>query len=228
LSRADIDGVIEEFLKGTPVLIHDSSSREDETDIVVYAGKIDVDKVYLMRTLGGGLLCYATTEKVTRTLGIPFADEIYANIPGLKPLTEKRLSYGDRPAFTIWVNHVDATTGIRDRDRALTIKKLHELTVKTVNNNIEDAKRMLSTEFQAPGHVPLLAARGLDKRRGHAELSIALTEMGNGIPSVAFIEMLDYGDRLPVDKAKKLAEEKGFLFIEGSDIIEAYRKWLAA
>ncbi|MEB3757351.1 MAG: 3,4-dihydroxy-2-butanone-4-phosphate synthase [Desulfurococcales archaeon] len=224
----DIDDVIEEFIRGTPVLIHDSSSREDETDIVVYAGKIDTDKIYLMRTLGGGLLCYATAEKVTRALGIPFADEIYSNIPTLRPLTEKRLSYGDRPAFTIWVNHIEATTGIRDRDRALTIRKLHELTVKTINNSIEDAKRMLATEFQAPGHVPLLAARGLDKRRGHTELSIALTEMGNAVPSVAFIEMLDYGDRLPADKARKLAEEKGFLFVEGSDIIEAYREWQGA
>ncbi len=228
MNRVDIDDVIEEFIRGTPVLIHDSSSREDETDIVVYAGKIDTDKIYLMRTLGGGLLCYATTEKVTRALGIPFADEIYSNIPTLRPLTEKRLSYGDRPAFTIWVNHIEATTGIRDKDRALTIRKLHELTVKTINNNIEDAKRMLATEFQAPGHVPLLAARGLDKRRGHTELSIALTEMGNAVPSVAFIEMLDYGDRLPADKARKLAEEKGFLFVEGSDIIEAYREWQGA
>jgi 3,4-dihydroxy 2-butanone 4-phosphate synthase len=71
-----------------------------------------------------------------------------------------------------------------------------------------------------------LAGRGLERRRGHTELSLALAIMGNVIPSVAFIEMLDYGDRLAVDKAKKIAEENGFLFVEGNDIIEAYKKWV--
>ncbi len=220
--------IIERFIEGIPVLIHDSSSREDETDIVIYAGKIDAEKIYIMRTLGGGLLCYATTEEVTRSMGIPFADEIYALIETLKPLTEKRLSYGDRPAFTVWVNHKDAITGIRDKDRALTISKLHEVSTKILEGNIESAKKMFRSEFQAPGHVPLLAGRGLEKRRGHTELSLALAIMGEVVPSVAFIEMLDYGDRLPVEKARNVAEKNGFLFIEGTDIIEAYRKWVNA
>jgi 3,4-dihydroxy 2-butanone 4-phosphate synthase len=213
-------------VRGTPILVHDSSSREDETDIVVYAGAIDTEKVYRMRTLGGGLLCYATTENVTRSIGIPFADEIYALVDTLRPLTEKRLSYGDRPAFTVWVNHKDAITGIRDKDRALTISKLHEMTSKAFKGDVEGARKMFIHEFQAPGHVPVLAGRGLERRRGHTELSLALAIMGNVIPSVAFIEMLDYGDRLAVDKAKKIAEENGFLFVEGNDIIEAYKKWV--
>ena len=220
------DVVIEEFIKGTPVLIHDSSSREDETDIVVYAGKIDTKKIYKMRTLGGGLLCYATTEEVTRSIGVPFADEIYALVETLRPLTEKRLSYGDRPAFTVWVNHKDAITGIRDKDRALTISKLHEVSSRVFKGDIKGAKKMFTNEFQAPGHIPLLAGRSLEKRRGHTELSLALAIMGEVVPSVAFIEMLDYGDRLPVDKAKTIAERNGFLFIEGTDIIEAYEKWV--
>jgi 3,4-dihydroxy 2-butanone 4-phosphate synthase len=221
-----IEEVIAKFVRGTPILVHDSSSREDETDIVVYAGAIDTEKVYRMRTLGGGLLCYATTENVTRSIGIPFADEIYALVDTLRPLTEKRLSYGDRPAFTVWVNHKDAITGIRDKDRALTISKLHEMTSKAFKGDVEGARKMFIHEFQAPGHVPVLAGRGLERRRGHTELSLALAIMGNVIPSVAFIEMLDYGDRLAVDKAKKIAEENGFLFVEGNDIIEAYKKWV--
>ncbi len=220
-----IEEVIEIFAKGTPVLIHDSDSREDETDIVVYAGFVDADTVYMMRTLGGGLLCYATDEKVTRSLGIPFADELYSLVDSLKPLTEKRLSYGDRPAFTVWVNHKDATTGIRDRDRALTISKLHRVAEETWRGNSDEALEMFRSEFQAPGHVPLLAGRGLEKRRGHTELSLALALMAGVTPSVAFIEMLDRGDRLPVEKAKRIAEEKGFAFIEGRDIVEAYMKW---
>ncbi|MCE4606426.1 MAG: 3,4-dihydroxy-2-butanone-4-phosphate synthase [Desulfurococcales archaeon] len=223
-----LDVVIEKFVKGTPVLIHDSSSREDETDIVVYAGEIDTEKIYTMRTLGGGLLCYATTEEVTRSIGVPFADEIYALVEVLRPLTEKRLSYGDRPAFTVWVNHKDAVTGIRDKDRALTISKLHEVSTRVFKGDLKGAKKMFINEFQAPGHVPLLAGRGLEKRRGHTELSLALAIMGGVIPSVAFIEMLDYEDRLPVEKAKDVAEKNGFIFVEGTDIIEAYKKWISA
>ncbi len=216
-----LEKAIEALRNGKPIMVYDSSSREDEVDLVYYAGAINPDKIYILRTLAGGLICYATIEDVTRKLGIPFGDEIYSMIPSLRPLTTKRLSYGDRPAFTIWVNHVNATTGIRDRDRALTILALHKVTTLVSQGKVEDAKRIFAREFQAPGHVPLLAARDPHLRKGHTELSIILSKMAGLEPSMVFAEMLDKGDRLSVQDAEKLSREKNIPLIDGKTILEA-------
>jgi len=216
-----VEEAIRALKAGRPVMVYDSGSREDEVDLVYYAGLIDEDKVYTLRTIAGGLICYATTEEVTRKLGIPFGDEIYSMIPSLKPLTAKRLSYGDRPAFTIWVNHVEARTGIRDRDRALTMRALHRLTGLVIAGRISEARMMFEEEFQAPGHVPVLAARDPRLRRGHTELTMLLAGMAGLEPSMVFAEMLDRGDRLSLEDAERLSEAKGIPLVDGKTILEA-------
>ena len=210
--------------KGVPVMIYDSESREGEVDLVFYAEKVDPDVIFMLRTVAGGLICYGTLEEVTKALGIPYGDEILERLGGgLEKLAGRRLSYGDRPAFTIWVNYASVRTGIRDEDRAETVKQLHEITVLVRSGEVERAKKKFYEEFQAPGHVPLLAARSLEVRRGHTELSTHLALLSDLEPSVVFAEMLSRGGVLSFEDAKALSEKEGWPLVTGDKIIEVWR-----
>lgn len=218
-----LEEAIEALRSGTPVLIFDGSDRESEVDMVFHASKVDEAKINLLRTRAGGLICYATDWRIASDLGLTWGDTLISMYDPLKPLTLKRLGYGDRPAFTIWVNHKSVKTGISDIDRAKTVRALNEVVETYYSRGAREARRMFLEEFQAPGHVPVLAARSLYERRGHTELSISLSTLAGLKPSVVFAEMLDYGVSLSIEKAKNLSEEKGWPIVEGSRIIEACR-----
>jgi 3,4-dihydroxy 2-butanone 4-phosphate synthase len=219
-----IEDALEALRRGRPVMIYDSSKRESEVDMVYHASNVGPDEVYMLRTRAGGLICYATTAKVVEVLGLRFLDEALKDLG--KPydiLASKTPSYGDRPAFILWVNHVKAKTGITDEDRALTIRGLHEVTKLVLDGKVEKARRAFTENFQSPGHVPLLAARSLKVRRGHTELSIALAKLARLEPSVVFAEMLVRGGRLSWEDAKSLSERTGWPLLEGAVIVEACR-----
>jgi len=75
----------------------------------------------------------------------------------------------------------------------------------------------------APGHVPILVERGLEKRRGHTELALALARLAGVPPSMALAEMLARGRQLSVDEALRVSREYGYPLVEGSEVIEAWR-----
>jgi len=212
--------------EGQPVLIFDSKGREEEVDMVYLAKYIGYKEIYDLRVNAGGLICYATEEKITRQLGIPYGYEIYGDIASLKPLTEKVLGYGDRPAFTIWVNHISVKTGIRDKDRARTIARLHQVVELVKNNQVDKAYTIFREEFIAPGHVPILAAKDILERRGHTELSIVLTNLIGETPSVVLAEMLDAGEALSLEEAEAIAKRRGIVLLYGDDILKCYEESL--
>jgi 3,4-dihydroxy 2-butanone 4-phosphate synthase len=219
-----LEDAIDALRRGGPVMIYDSSKREREVDMVYHASKVGPDEVYMLRTRAGGLICYATTTKVVEVLGLRFLDEALMSLgEPYKALASKMPSYGDRPAFVLWVNHVGARTGITDEDRAVTIRGLHEVTKMVLDGEVEKARRTFIENFQSPGHVPLLAARSLEVRRGHTELSIALAKLARLEPSVVFAEMLTRGGRLSWEDAKSLSERMGWPLLEGKVIVEACR-----
>ncbi len=218
-----VERAIEALARGDPIMVFDDESRESEVDLVYYAPLINHEKVYNLRVMAGGLICFATSWKVARGLGLMWGDELISMHEPLKPLTLKRLSYGDRPAFTIWVNHASVKTGITDIDRSTTIKELSNTVSLYVSGDISGAKRKFLEEFQAPGHVPILASRGLGERRGHTELVIALALYGGLEPSMALAEMLTKGRALSVSEARNLSEKKKWPLITGSMIVEACR-----
>ncbi len=220
----DLIKAYEALGKGLPVFIHDSSSREDEVDMVFYAPLITPGKIALMRKEGGGLICYAMPLSVGQVLGLRYMDEILREV-GYSELATRRLGYGDPPNFSLWVNHKDVVTGIRDVDRAKTIKELDSLVEAVLQGRAEEARSKFIKEFVAPGHVPVLLGRGLSVRKGHTELSLALAEMGNLRPSVVIVEMLDEGGAADINRVSKLAEHVGGVVIEGADIIEAWEKF---
>lgn len=220
--RQAVLNAVSDLSRGKPVLVFDSIGREEEVDMIFYAGLIDVDKIFTLRRVAGGLICYATSEEVTRALGIPFGDEIYSMVSSLRPLTLKRPSYGDRPAFTIWINHVSTRTGISDHDRCITIRRLHDLAVLVTKGRITEARRIFTNEFIAPGHVPILAARIGSNRRGHTELSIMLSKLASLPPSMVLAEMLGKGDSLNYEAAERVAAENNWVLITGDEIINCY------
>jgi len=216
----DVSAAAKALAKGYPVMIYDSSDREGEVDLVFYAGSIDAEKVYILRTRAGGLICYAAPLRVITELGIPYGDDILRSM-GLSELASKRLKYGDRSAFTIWVNHIDVETGIRDADRAKTITELHKVTELVLSGRGVEAREKFLKEFQAPGHVPILASRSLIERRGHTELAIHLALIAGLPPSVAFAEMLKRGTALTLEEAKVISESLGWPLVDGESIVRA-------
>ncbi len=210
--------------RGIPVLLHDDTARENEIDYVLHASKVTIDKIYEMRTLAGGLICYAIPYKAGEKIGLEMGYKILSLIPGLVELTKKTLRYGDKPAFSIWVNHIKVITGIRDKDRYLTIRELNRVSDLIFQGKYEEARKKFLSEFTTPGHLPILLGKNLRERRGHTELSLYLSMLSGLNPSVVIVEMLSYGDALGIEDARKIERDKGYPLVEGSDILYMVEK----
>ena len=83
----------------------------------------------------------------------------------------------------------------------------------------------MGKEFRTPGHIPVCreAEGGLSHRQGHTELAVGLARLSGMIPVVIGAEMLQPdGDlALPVEDARKWAEERGIPFLTGEELIKA-------
>ena len=87
---------------------------------------------------------------------------------------------------------------------------------------------MFGKEFRSPGHIPIcVAAEGLlSERKGHTELVISILEMANLPPAGSGCEIMgEHGKAMSKEDAKRYAEENNLVFLEGKDIIEAWKKW---
>lgn len=225
-----IEEAIEAFRRGKPVLIYDFDHREGETDIAIPAVKVKPKDVAMMRNDGGGLICVSIPFETAEKLGLPFMHEILefssSKFPALEKLAHFDIKYDSRSSFSLWVNHRDTYTGITDRDRALTIRKIGEAV-----ESVEKGKEFdFGSEFRSPGHVAILkAAKNLVLERvGQTELSVAIAKIAGITPAVAICEMLDdkTGRALKKEDAIRYAEENGIPFVEGKEVVEFYRKTL--
>ena len=201
---------------GLPILIYDFDGREEEVDLMFYGGKITWKSINMLRKDAGGLICYVTSEDYGRQLGIDFMTNI---VKEKYPYLSKKPVYGDDPAFSLWVNHISTKTGINDQDRARTISELHNV-ISLLKEDKNSAIEKFRNEFYSPGHVPILMSRGLNKRKGHTELSIALLEYAGLEKSAVIAEMLDDKTSMNKEKAMRYAKYNGFLFVEGKEILK--------
>lgn len=208
--------------EGKPVFIYDGDEREGEVDMVYYAALITPGKVTNLRTVAGGLICYAMPAKIGGLIGLRYMDEILRDA-GYAGIAGRPLSYGDPPNFSLWVNHRGVRTGIRDGDRAVTIKALDEVVRTAIEVGGKEARAMFFKEFVSPGHVPILLGRGLERRRGHTELSLALAELGGLRPSVVMAEMLYGPGAMPPAIAEEVARRFGSVLVRGEEIIKAVK-----
>jgi len=199
----------DELKKGSMVVVYDGDEREGEADLMFHASFATPEKIMKLRKDAGGLICLATDKETAEKLELPFfADFVCADNSPVKGMRCTKTAYGDKPAFSISINHKKVYTGITDNDRALTISSFEKI----------DSKDKLIDEFYTPGHVFLLISSGIENRKGHTELSIELSKKAGLSPAMVLCEMLDFGKALNKEKAKKYAEDNGFVFLEGKEI----------
>lgn len=227
------------FRNGNFVLIHDDDNREDEVDMVISSQNISPKHIAKMRKDAGGLICTAVSKEIASKLGLPFIYDVL-NIFGTSNKTisfinQNSSPYGDKPSFSITLNHVNTYTGITDHDRALTISSLANV-CSELNNNLDINDQKITVEkfqmnFRTPGHVPILiASKGLlNERKGHTEMSIFLTKISNMANVTTICEMLDPHNykALSYKDAVEYARENKLVIIEAKELIafaKSYQK----
>lgn len=225
----DLGPAIGEFRKGKFVLLHDSQSRENEFDLIVASELVSEEHVSIMRRDAGGLLCLTVDHTVGERLGLGFLQDIFASsaarFPILGDLVEVKEPYGDRPAFSVTINHRKTFTGVTDQDRALTILQMSKIS-KMVLENHPNYRREFARQFKSPGHVHLLLESNgsLARRRGHTELSLYLCLLAGLTPSTAICEMLDGKTYRALDMrgARAYAREHDLPVIDGDQLLRHY------
>ena len=233
----NVRNAILDLAKGKFVLVYDVDGREEEVDLVCLAEKVTPKHVYHLRHDAGGLICIAMHAKIAEKLGLPFMAEIYSNALNqytiLNQIAPDAVApYGDKPSFSVTVNHIDTYTGITDNDRALTISEFGMLGDQVFRNggSVETYRSAFGSRFRAPGHTHLLIANKdlVRGRLGHTEITVTLAYMGNLSPVSVLCEMLDgtTGKALSIAKAKEYAEENKLVMLEGNEIVEAYNSFI--
>jgi 3,4-dihydroxy 2-butanone 4-phosphate synthase len=228
----NINQALIDLKKGKFVLIYDDDSREGETDLIMASEFVNPKSIRTMRTDGGGLIFIMISNEIANKLKLPFLADLFLEIddkyPVLKELIPNDIPYDTKSSFSLYINHRDTFTGITDIDRSKTMKRFAELSkeINSVNNGV--AIKMFGKEFRSPGHVPIcVASKGLLKNRiGHTELVIALLKMAGLSPVGSGCEIMgDNGKALSKNKAKQYADNNNFIFLEGKDIVKAWKTW---
>lgn len=185
-----------------------------------------------MRKDGGGLIFLMISNEIAKKLKLPFLADMYAHIdnkyPVLKELVPDDIPYDTKSSFSLYINHRDTFTGITDIDRSLTMKRFADLSKRVKKLNDGMATKMFGKEFRSPGHVPICVAAEnlLNSRKGHTELVVSMMKMANLTPIGSGCEIMgDNGKALSKIKAQQYAEKNGLIFLEGKDIVKAWKKW---
>ncbi|MEE9150483.1 MAG: 3,4-dihydroxy-2-butanone-4-phosphate synthase [Thermoplasmata archaeon] len=230
-----IEGVktaLESLNKGNFVLVYDADGREEETDFVIASQFVTSKVIRTMRKDGGGLICTTVHRPVGGKLGLPYLADVFYKMgeeyPVLRELIPNDIPYDTKSSFAITINHRKTFTGISDNDRALTISEFAKIAEKAITAEDGWTKKEFGRLFRAPGHVHLLNASKelLVKRKGHTELSTALMVMAGLIPTATICEMIgDDGKSLSKTPAKGYAKEHNLIFLEGFEIMEAWKAW---
>ncbi len=224
---------LEALRSGEFVLIFDGEGREEETDLAVASEFVTPDAIRRLRKDAGGWICATVPPDARDKLGLPYLADVLAastTYPILRQLVPDSLPYDRRSAFSIAVSHRDTRTGVTDEDRAGTIRRFAEIAREALRRENGWAQHAFIEEFRAPGHVALLnpAAGLLDERKGHTELGTALLLMAGLVPSITICEMLgDDGRALRKADAKAYADAHALVFLEGQEVLEAWRAWSA-
>jgi len=137
-----VENAVESLSNGKMIIVYDGDEREGEADLIFSARFADPEKIERLRKDAGGLICAAVGSEDASKIGLPFFTDLL-ELGTVREISCRKTAYGDRPAFSLPVNHNKVYTGITDEDRALTIKKLDEI----VNERIGD----FSKEFYSPG-----------------------------------------------------------------------------
>ncbi len=223
-----LDEALSSLRRGDFILLHDEGKRENEVDMVIAAEFVTPKHIARMRMDAGGLICMSINHALASSLGLDYMHEILSNSQNfdvdLKKMIIGTAPYGDRPSFSISINHKNTFTGITDKERAFTISEM----AKLYKNENSDKKILFNSNFKTPGHVPLLiASEGLlSNRLGHTEMSIYLMKLAGLSPVTAICEMLDSQTfvALSTDKAKKYASDNAIPYFDGAELVKIFKE----
>ncbi len=205
-----IEGAVNELKKGKFVVLYDGDKREGECDLIIHASFVTPSIITKLRKDAGGSIVLAIENEIARELELPYLHDLFTHA-GIKH-TYQKTNYGDAPPYTTPVNHINAHTGVTDNDKALAISTCAKIFGQT------DKKRFFLDNFRTPGHLPICVSQGIDKRKGHTELSVELAKRAGLTPCVVLCEMLDDGVALSREKARMYAKENGSVFLAGEEI----------
>ena len=213
-----LESGLQSLKRGEFILLFDSEGRENEIDMVAAGEFVTPEHVARMRQHAGGLLCISIDNEFANELGLRYMHDILSESSTEKEMIMGLAPYGDKPTFSIYVNHYQTYTGITDKDRALTIQEMAKI------YKVDNKKKKFVSSFKTPGHVPLLiASKGLLKnRQGHTEMSIYLAKLAGLTPVTAICEMMDAETytALSIEKAEKYAKQNGIPLIDGKELLE--------
>ncbi len=227
-----VDLALEDLKKGRPVFVYDADGREEETDIVYASENVGSEEVRFLRKHGGGLICTTVSSKCADELGLPFLVDVFKSAEAMHPVLRNTmpdiLPYDAKSAFSLTINHRKCFTGITDKDRSMTIAEFGRLVGEVDQGILESPMDDFTKAFRVPGHVFLLRTSKeiLKDRFGHTELSTAMAIMADMAPSATICEMMgDDGNALSKAHAEEFARQNGCQFLEGSEIVEAWKRW---
>src|SRR5947209_8946918 len=217
---------------GEYILVYDGDGREEETDLTIASEFVKPESVRTLRKEAGGLICTTLSGEVRERIGLPFMADVLRRsgsaYPVLDAISKEDMKDDRHSAFSISVNHRDTFTGVTDVDRARTISRFAAIAKEATKRENGWAAHVFADEFRSPGHVPLLNAVDplLVDRRGHTELTTALMVMAGLAPTATICEMMaDDGRALSKQDAKAYARARNLVFLEGQDIVRAWRSW---
>ena len=219
-----------ELQNGRIALVYDAEGREEETDMIAASVFITDAIIRTMRKDAGGLICTTVPPEARKCLGIPYMVDVYnssaSDYPIVLGLRPNDIPYDAKSSFSLTINHRKTFTGITDLDRAMTISEFAKILESAITCE-NGASEEFANNFRTPGHVHLLNASDklVLERQGHTELCTALVKMAGLIPSATVCEMMgDDGRALSKELAAKYAAERGLIFLEGKDIIDAWKE----
>ena len=229
---SSLEKSLRDLRAGRFVLVYDADGREEETDMCVASQFVGHDQIRTLRKDAGGWICTTIPPKMLSTLDLPTLADLFISgvreYPSVRGIVPERLPYDQKSAFSLTISHRDTYTGVTDIDRALTIRRFAEFATAAIVQGNGWAVKTFAKEFRAPGHIALLkpSVPLLASRMGHTELTTALAAMAGLTPSTTICEMLgDDGRALSKGEAKKYAEAHNLSFLEGREILEAWRTW---
>jgi len=203
---ARVDRAVEALRRGEAIVVVDDARRENEGDVVIWAGAATPAKVNFMVREARGLLCAPLTTDRAQALSLPLM------------VAKNTDTFGT--AFTISVDVRDGTTtGISAADRSATLRRLAD-------------PEATPSDFVRPGHIFPLEARpgGVLERPGHTEATIDLLTMAGLDPVGAICEiMTSSGEMARAGDLDAFARRHGLELVHIADVVRARRvreRWI--
>lgn len=196
---SQIEIALKHFEEGSPIIVVDDESRENEGDIIFPADASTQEKMNLCAKEARGLICIAIDQSIAFRLDL------------------QQMKSNQKDLFhTAFYDSIDATsafgitTGISAKERSITAKHIASVQSKP-------------SDFIKPGHLfPVVAKKeGVLIRTGHTEAAVDLCKLTNHAPAAVICEIMnDQGDMMRREGLFEFAKKHDLPIITIQQIVE--------